>query len=502
MGNIKIRKNTTEKKLIWNKVKHYIDFLILTCCLVVIFNIHPSKNIIDDSTTNESKMLYIFHDYEGNQYILNDTTHGSASSRDYLFDDEVPSLVKAGDATDSVSLANIDWNSKTTEWIIVNDKSWSKNNQVSFDEIMSDLWLDNQQDDHTWEWKDTLLINLSDVDLEAEQNDEYYVIKEESLDNNDSVLVIQKDNMEEDGLLTARTFTFTSEWRVIPILLPWSELYLNNSSQKSISYVDNYWFNTSNNNSEGVSIVEDYESCTTPWWYKIVHWDSVLAYQQTSNDSGICNIERRFCRRWKLSGTYTQQGCYTKETFSHMERWADDIVKDVTQEDLNSLYDWEKNWAKSTTKPLWTWSFVFDQPSQASTPEFYLSDNIRPEDEEVEQTRRPHWDCTTPWWEKVSHGSFIQAFKHANWFNDAPCEAQIRLCTMWNLMWTYTESTCKTWDSSFIDWINGSPTRDTYSKEKLEWIKKQIKAEKNYKKDYWRQISSEELNSILNILDK
>ena len=131
-----------------------------------------------------------------------------------------------------------------------------------------------------------------------------------------------------------------------------------------------------------------------------------------------------------------------------------------------------------------------------------MSDNVRLEDEEVEQTKRPHWDCTTPWWEKVRHGSFIQAFKHANWFSDAPCEMQLRLCTMWDLMWTYTESTCKTWDTSFIDWINWSPTRDTYSKEKLELIKKQIKAEKNYEKNYWRYVNNDELDKILSILDK
>ena len=137
---------------------------------------------------------------------------------------------------------------------------------------------------------------------------------------------------------------------------------------------------------------------------------------------------------------------------------------------------------------------------------FNDSDNIRPEDPEVKQTSRPYWDCTTPWWEKVKHWQFVQSFKHANWFSDAPCEAQIRLCSMWKLMWTYAESTCKTWDSSFIDRVNGSPTRNTYSKEKLEWVKKQIKNEQDYyennRENASRSTNSDALDRILYILDK
>ena len=77
---------------------------------------------------------------------------------------------------------------------------------------------------------------------------------------------------------------------------------------------------------------------------------------------------------------------------------------------------------------------------------------------------------------------------------------------MWELMWTYTEPTCKTRDTSFIDRINGSPTRDTYSKEKIERVKKQIKNEKIYyedsRKDAARSTNSEALDRILYILDQ
>ena len=73
-------------------------------------------------------------------------------------------------------------------------------------------------------------------------------------------------------------------------------------------------------------------------------------------------------------------------------------------------------------------------------------------------------------------------------------------------MWTYTESTCKTRDTSFIDRVNGSPSRNTYSKEKIEWVKKQIKNEQDYyentRKNAPRSTNSDALDKILYILDK
>ena len=85
MGKLRIKKKNTDKKLIWNKVRHYIDFVILACCLVVTFNIHPvNENASDDNSVEKQKMIYIFHDYAGNEYIMNDMLHGSADSRDYL----------------------------------------------------------------------------------------------------------------------------------------------------------------------------------------------------------------------------------------------------------------------------------------------------------------------------------------------------------------------------------------------------------------------------------
>ena len=265
-------------------------------------------------------------------------------------------------------------------------------------------------------------------------------------------------------------------------------------------------------------LIEDYADCNTPRWYKIKHWESVLAYKQMDNNPEICNIERRFCWKWKLSWTYTQQWCsvnksYTNEPYfsnnSNNYSYETNSETNKTYPEINNEFNWNSKQKqdeniKTTNEEIWG-SYVFDRPNYTKS-DFTSSDNLRTENQELEQTKRPHFDCTAPRWEKVKHGQFIQAFKHANWFYDAPCEMQIRLCSEWELLWTYKESTCKTWDTSFIDWVNGSPTRQTYSKEKLEWVKKQISNEQNYyektRKDATRSTNSTDLDRILFILDQ
>jgi hypothetical protein len=295
-----------------------------------------------------------------------------------------------------------------------------------------------------------------------------------------------------------QVFTFVVEWYVQPILIPWDQLSFN-ENWKSITCVDNIgkcWYET---NSSWVTIIGEYADCMTPRWYKIVHWDSVLAYQQMKNAPDICNIERRFCWKWKLSWTYTQQWCSINTNYTYEKWW--EIEVPIEQDDTNPDVIQNPDWSvKVNDKEIWS-SFVFERPSQTSTPGYYQTDNIVV-DEEVDQTKKPHWDCTAPRWEKVKHWQIVQAFKHANWFSDAPCEAQIRICSMGYLKWSYTESTCKTRDTSFIDWINGSPTWETYSREKLEWVRRLIREEQSYDRNFRRITNSDELDRILSILDE
>jgi hypothetical protein len=54
--------------------------------------------------------------------------------------------------------------------------------------------------------------------------------------------------------------------------------------------------------------------------------------------------------------------------------------------------------------------------------------------------------------------------------------------------------------------VNGSPSWNTYSKEKIEWVKKQIKNEQDYyeksRESATRSTNSDALDRILYILDQ
>jgi hypothetical protein len=446
---------------------------------------------------------------------MNDTLHGAADSWDYLFEDEVPSDLKweQKEFTDSVSLSNISKDNnqvKENTWDDSDIQTSVKNNQVSLKDMMIDLWVD---DKISWVEKtdnNQLIVDLSNSWTESDLDELYYIVREESW-NDESKLIIEKiEDSEYSSDLSAKIFTFTEDGWVLPILVSRDKLNLKNSSGLPIAYIDNSWYTyeSAKNNSSGVTIIGDFADCMTPWWYKIDHGDSVLAYQQMDNAPNICNIERRFCRNGKLSWTYTQQWCSVNKNYTY-EKWGEAVVNTGNDSSKNNWREWDvkqnPDWSVTVNKPLWTWSFVFDRPSQTSTPEYHVSDNVKV-DEEIEQTKRAHRDCTAPWWEKVKHGQFVQAFKHANWFTDAPCEMQIRLCSMWNLMGAYTESTCKTRETSFIDWVNWYPYWDKSSNEKIEWIKKQIENEQadyeKARKNAKRSTKVDQLDKLLYILDE
>jgi len=324
MNRFKIIRRQKDNKIIWTKSRFYIDVFISICCLIIAFNIHPNK-YSDTSDTETNKMTYIFHDYEWNKYILNDTIHWAADSMDYLFNKEIPENIQ-WNYTDSVSLW---WNKSENSWTNNQDEENIKDNQVSIENIMNDLWVN-------WELKenneDYLIISLwsNEGKTENSENNENstYSIKE---DSENTTLIIEKDQNKTENeyaeendennnkeFLTAKTFTYISEWRIIPSLLPWDDLSLNSINSQFLAY--NNWERIS-----WISIIDDYNDCMTPRWYKIVHGDSVLAYKQLDNAPDICNIERRYCRNGKLSWTYTQQWCSINKNYSYNLRWQAEV---------------------------------------------------------------------------------------------------------------------------------------------------------------------------------
>ncbi len=515
MNKLKIIKKKNNK-IIWNKIRNYIIFWILACCSVIIFNIHPTETSNNSNNIeNNKEIMYIFHDYAWNKYILNNTSHWSSDSLDFLFDKEVPNEIKWDENqhySSEVSLAN-NWKN-INNWD--SDNGWDiKDNQVSLESIMSDLWIDWTDNNN-----DYLVISLWNNDNNNDNTQ--YKIKEEAYEWDNSTLIIERENYDNDkidseetnnkieDLLNAKRFEYTKEGRVLPSLVKWDEIQLYNKSKTIIAYTDSN-YNNNNESKESsnkwITIIDNYAECYTPRWYSIEHWDSVLAYKQLENAPDICNIERRYCWNGKLSWTYTQQWCSVNKNYTYNSRWEAEIPQKQEQEEIKWWARQNPDWSTTVkSNEIW-WAFVFDRPNRSKTD--FISgdnDNIIHESEWIEQTTRPYRDCTTPRWEKVRHGQYIYAYKHSNWFSDSPCEVQLRLCSMWELFWTYKESRCKTRDTSFIDWINWSPTRDTYSKEKLDFIKKQLKdEEKNYKnerKNATRSIDSNALDKILLILDK
>jgi hypothetical protein len=102
----------------------------------------------------------------------------------------------------------------------------------------------------------------------------------------------------------------------------------------------------------------------------------------------------------------------------------------------------------------------------------------------------------------VKHGQFVKAYRHRNGFNDAPCEVQLRTCILGTLEGTYEELSCKHWDTSYIDWLNNYPTRESgYSPEKMKRIQQLRDSEIYYQKEYGNSLRSETLDKILKILD-
>lgn len=73
------------------------------------------------------------------------------------------------------------------------------------------------------------------------------------------------------------------------------------------------------------------KDCSAPWGQPVKNGKSVLAYQQRTDDTSICNIQRRLCTDGVLGGTYMQRSCkelYKGTAFS-TSRWGNANYVDV-----------------------------------------------------------------------------------------------------------------------------------------------------------------------------
>lgn len=258
---------------------------------------------------------------------------------------------------------------------------------------------------------------------------------------------------------------------------------------------------------KGIQIISSYNNCPTPWGYELMHGQSILAYQQDTNTPDTCNIERRFCRDGDLSGTFDQQSCsvnseysYFQEQFvSYNEPKTISIPSTTTVVSLPATTNGTTTDSSPMTNKTGIDEIIYN-PNQQSTTRGDSSENIT-QSVSVEQSKKYYPDCKTPRGETVKHSQFVKAYKHKNGFNDAPCQVQLRACSAGQLEGSYNYSSCTYWETSYLDRLDGSPTWDTYSDAKMQWIKEIRESETNYKLEYGNTLNSSALDKILEILD-
>lgn len=196
-------------------------------------------------------------------------------------------------------------------------------------------------------------------------------------------------------------------------------------------------------------VILEKKNCKTTWWEIVEHWDFILAYQQRKDVDNLCDVQRRFCNNWKLSGTYNQESCkehtlysYLRpEVVSYTQKPVDPLVQPWSPSlsgadfDVHGKIDWK-------TEPIDTrWpAGSGKKPNTSNTNQLPLSNNI----------------CNTPWWEKLKDWQIVKAYKSSVGLIDLPCEVEIRLCVGWQLKWSFVHQSCDFVQLTYSDYLNSS----------------------------------------------
>lgn len=186
--------------------------------------------------------------------------------------------------------------------------------------------------------------------------------------------------------------------------------------------------------------------CITTWGEYVAPGDFVLAYEQRKDVTNLCNVQRRYCKNGKLTGTYTQKSCKENTLYSYVKpeaiSYSQKPVDPFVQPESPSL-----SWAdfdthgkiNGTTDPIDTWwSPGSGQPNDTTS---------------VSQTLPAKIQCVTPWWEKVPNGQFVKAYKSSIWLIDVPCDVELRLCVSGKLKWSYKNRTCTFKKMTYRDYM-------------------------------------------------
>lgn len=207
------------------------------------------------------------------------------------------------------------------------------------------------------------------------------------------------------------------------------------------------------NKLDDIQISPKYKTCKLPRWETIKHNEYVLAYQQRTDEPNICNIQKRHCKNWKLSGSYTQNACKENRsthdpdinhhifTVHHKSRNTDILIQSKNRP---NNYD-PKIIEKDIPDTIWEnnkkWGVYEDKKS-----------NLLPEKE--------YRQCTSPRWDSIQHGQFIRAYQRAKWFNDVKCTVELRVCLEGTLKWSFKYQECKYINDSYESYYSNPDNRD------------------------------------------
>lgn len=213
------------------------------------------------------------------------------------------------------------------------------------------------------------------------------------------------------------------------------------------------------------------QSCSIPRWGSIKHGESVLAYQQRSDDPATCNVQRRVCNDGELNGSYTQSSC--KELFGfnvekqevvayNIPNSNNEYIQPTNINDNNIL---SNNRSEGSNKNFTVNRFNPSVPVSSSAGWSYAGSSVQTNQNPVvkkplytnqstsSSTIRDGTVCTTPRGEQVRNGQFVKAYKVDKWFSNLPCEVQLRYCVQTVLEGSFQYPSCQHYDIAVEDYL-------------------------------------------------
>lgn len=179
------------------------------------------------------------------------------------------------------------------------------------------------------------------------------------------------------------------------------------------------------------------KDCLSPSGETVVtHGDFIIAYQQRSDVSTICNVEKRYCNDGVLLGSYVQESCEETTTYLYDKvepvSYNSDIQNEYVQPNppANANADFNSQWQlNAPLDPTTRWDA---QPADA----------IVVNNAWVEQTVVTSKNCRAPRGEKVLNNQFVRAYRTNVWYFNRPCEVEIRMCVDGKLKGSFKYKAC------------------------------------------------------------